>query len=425
MSSINQYRQFRQFVPLAPPAACTLVLLAWLPSNIAILLVAILTLAVGVAAYHLNNYLLVTLAGALLFRIGLIVTDSTLRFLPTVPISAGHNQRAIDLATAWTNGQFFDILGDVTMMRVVMAHLLGPFYVVLGHSPVAGRLGIALVSLFVGYLVFKLARHVTDWRTSVLAASVVLFWPTIVYRSVVIQREVVLVVAMLTFLWAAVQWLDSVTLSTVAIALLATAATFTLRKENLVLIVAMVGFVSLVKTRDKPYYLAGLALLAVPFLAFFALNFETFTGHGTTLSPAALESFAYGRAHGDAVYLLGLQYETWLDVILYAPTKVLYFLYTPFPWHIQSITELFVGMSALALFVATLFVRRGIALLQDRPYYLGLLLSYFLTGVVTYSIIEMNYGAAVRRRIQFIPILLLLAVIGLSNVELDVRWPQR
>ncbi|KPN29440.1 putative membrane protein [Halolamina pelagica] len=308
-------------------------------------------------------------------------------------------------------------------MRVVMAHLLAPFYVVLGHSSVAGRIGIAFVSLFVGYLVFELARHVADYRTSVLAASIVLFWPTIVYRSVVIQREIVLVVVMLTFLWAAVQWLDSVTLRTVTIALLATAATFALRKENLVLIVAMVGFVSLGKSRDKPYYLAGLTLFSVPFLAFFALNFETFTGHGSTLSPAALESFAYGRAHGDAVYLMGLHYDTWLDVILYAPMKVLYFLYTPFPWHIQSITELFVGMSALALLAATFFVRRGIAILHDKPYYLGLLLSYFLTGVVTYSIIEMNYGAAVRRRIQFIPILLLLAVVGLSNVEFDVRWP--
>jgi dolichyl-diphosphooligosaccharide--protein glycosyltransferase len=57
--------------------------------------------------------------------------------------------------------------------------------------------------------------------------------------------------------------------------------------------------------------------------------------------------------------------------------------------------------------------------------YLWLLLSYFLTGVVTYSIIEMDYVAAVRRRIQFIPILLFLAVVGLSNVEFDVRWPTR
>jgi len=425
MSSVHRTREFRQFAPLAVPVVCTLALLVLLPVEIAVLFVAVLTATVGITACQFGNYLLTALSGAFLFRIVFVVVDSVGGFLPTVPISTGHNRRAIDLATAWSNGHLVGVLGDASTMRVVMAHLLAPFYVVLGHSTVAGRIGIAFVSLFVGYLVFKIARHVAGRQTSVLAAAVVLFWPTIVYRSVVIQREVVLVVAMLTFLWAAVQWLDSVTLPTVAIALFATAFTFALRKENLLLIAAIVGFVSLVKTRDKPYYLAGLALLAVPFLAFFALNFETFTGHGTTLSPAALDSFAYGRAHGDAVYLLGLHYQTWLDVVLYAPMKVLYFLYTPFPWQIGGITELFVGLSALALLAATLFVRRGIAMLQDRPYYLGLLLSYFLTGVITYSIIEMNYGAAVRRRIQFIPILLLFAVVGLSNVELEVHWPQR
>ncbi|MCF2206136.1 hypothetical protein KI372_01660 [Halobacterium salinarum] len=424
MSKTQQNQYFRRFAPLAAPVVCTLILLVVLPADIAVSLVAIFTAAVGVTAYRLNNYLLAVFSGAFLFRVGFVVVNSIIGFLPTVPISTDHNQRAIDLATALSNGQFFGTLGDVTTMRVVMAHLLAPFYVVLGHSPVAGRVGIAFVSLFIGYLVFKLARCVVDRQTSVLAATVVLFWPTIVYRSVVIQREVVIVIAMLTFLWAAVQWLNTVTLRTVLIALLATATTFTLRKENLVLIAAMVGFVSLVKARDKPYYLVGLALLAVPFLALFALNFEAFTGHGTTLSPAALESFAYGRAHGDAVYLLGLQYETWLDVLLYAPMKVLYFLYTPFPWQIKGITELLVGMSAIALFAATLFVRRGVTMLRDRPDYLGLLLTYFLTGVVTYSIIEMNYGAAVRRRIQFIPLLLLLAVIGLSTIDIDVRWRQ-
>jgi len=338
---------------------------------------------------------------------------------------SGHNQRAIDLATAWPNGQFTGVVGDVTLMRVLVAHLLAPFYVVLGHSPVSGRIAIAFFSLFIGYFVFRLARHVTDRKTAALAAAVVLFWPTIFYRSVVIQREVLIVIALLAFLWAAVQWLDAVTLPTVVVALLATTSIFVLREENLFLIAAMVGFVSLVKSRDRPYYLAGLALFAVPFVAYFALNFAQFTGHGTTLSPAALDAFAYGRAHGDATYLLGLHYDTWLDVALYAPMKILYFLYTPFPWHIQSLTELFVGASALSLLVATVLARRGIATLQDEPYYLGLLLSYLLTGIITYSIIEMNYGAAVRRRIQFVPILLLLTVIGLSNVEFDLRWRAR
>jgi hypothetical protein len=399
---------------------CTVGILVFLPTTIAVVLLGVLTVGFVVTAYRLKNYFLTGISGAFLFRIGFIIIDSAAGILPTPPIAPGHNQRAINLAISWSNGQIFEHLGGILSMRVLVAHLLAPFYVVLGYAPIAGRVGIAFISLFIGYLIFRIARHVTDRRTSVLAAAIVLFWPTIVYRSVVIQREIVMVVALLAVVWVAIQWLDSVTPVTVAIALFATASIFALRKENLLLVAVIVGFVSLVKSRDRPYYIAGVALLATPFFVYFVLNFGQFTGFGTALSPAAIDAFAYGRAHGDAVYLIGLHYETWLDIALYAPIKVLYFLFTPFPWHIQGLTELIVGGSALALIAATLCMRRGIARLWDSPYYLGLLLSYLVTGVLAYSIIEMNYGAAVRRRISFIPIILLLTVIGLSKVRIKV-----
>lgn len=422
MSLIQRHYSIRRSTPLAIAVACTLVILAFLPTVVTVLFLAAFMTGIFIITYRLQNYLLAILSGAFLFRLVFIIGDSIVGVLPSVPISSGHNQRAIEVATAWLNGQLFVSLGNVTPMRVLMAHLLAPFYVVIGQSPIAGRIAIALLSLCVGYLVFQIAHHVTDRRTSILAAAATLFWPTIVYRSVVIQREIIITIVLLTVLWVAVQWLDSITLPTVGVVLLAAIVMFILRKENLLLIAAMVGCVTLIKSRDKPYYIAGLALVGASFFTYFSLNFERFTGYGTTLSPAALDSFAYGRAHGDAVYLVGLHYETWLDVILYAPIKVVYFLYTPLPWHIQGPTELFVGMSALALVVATVYARRGFAILQEKPYYLGLLCSYLLTGIVTYSIIEMNYGAAVRRRIQFIPILLLLAAVGLSKVELEVRW---
>jgi len=421
----SAHHRFERRAPLVVPAVSVIAVLILVPAEIGVFLVAALTAAVSILAYRLNNYLLAALSTAFLVRLGIVIADHTAGILPIPPIAPNHNQRAIELAAAWSNGQFFGVIGDSLSMRVLIAHVLAPFYVVLGDSPLAGRIGIAFVTLFVGYFVFLLARHVLDRRMSVFAAALVLFWPTIVYRSVVIQREIVIVVALLALLWAAIQWLDFLTLATVAVAVLATVTIFTLRKENLFLVAVIVGCTSLVKSRDRPYYLVGFALFAVPFLVFFALNFEQFTGHGTTLSPAALDSFAYGRAHGDAAYLIGLHYETWIDVILYAPIKVLYFLYTPFPWHIRGITELIVGLSAIGLFVTTVFARRGIGMLRDKPYYLVVLLSYLVTGVVTYAIIEMNYGAATRRRIQFVPVLLLLVVIGLSNVKLDVRWKSK
>lgn len=302
-------------------------------------------------------------------------------------------------------------------MRALMAHVLAPFYVILGHSPVAGRVGIAFISLFIGYLSFRLARHVTDRRTSVLVASVVLFWPTIVYRSIVIQREIVIVVAMLATLWAAVQWLEAITLPSVVTAIAASMTVFTLRKENLVLITAVFGVLFLIKSRDRPYYLIGATLLCIPIFVYFVLNFGSFTGFGTSLTPAALDAFAYGRAHGDTVYLVGLHYRSWLDIILYAPLKIVYFLFTPFLWQVRNVTELFVSMSAIALFAVTVISRRGIALLKEDRDYVLLLLTYASVGITTYAIVEMNYGASVRRRIQFVPILILLAVIGLSTVK--------
>lgn len=420
--SVRLLPQTPFIVAVLGTAAAVFVLL---PPYLTLLVITILTAGIAILASRLKNYLLTVFSVAFLARIALIAVDRTVGILPTPPIASGHNQRAIDLAIAWSNGQIFGPVTEIFTMRGLMAHILAPFYVVIGHTPITGRIAIAFISLFVGYLIFRLARGVTNRRTALIAGTVVLFWPTILARSIVIQREIVMVVVLLGFLWASVQWLDTITLPTVAIGIFAILATFTLRKENLLLIAVMVGFVGLVKSRDRPYYLAGAVLISIPFLAYFVLNFGQFTGFGTTLSPETLDAFAYGRAHGDAAYLVGLHYNTWLDIMLYAPIKVIYFLYSPLPWQIRGVTELLVGGSAILLLIATMGVRRGIGILQDKPYYMGLLLSYLLTGVITYSIIEMNYGAAVRRRIQFIPILLLLTVIGLSNVEVEVRWPTR
>ncbi len=358
---------------------------------------------------------------ALLFRVGIILADTVHPILPSPPISGDHNRYAIEVASAWSSAQFVGLQLETGLMRVFVAHALAPFYLPFGPSEFSGRIGIAVISTIIGLFTYKIANEAVDRRISLLATSLVLFWPTVVYRSVVIQREVIIVVALLAFLWATVQWLDAVTLLSVAVAFCATATIFVLREENFFLLAVMVGFVTLVKSYNRPYYFAGFALLATPFVAYFVFNFAKFTGYGTTLSPAALNSFAYGRAHGDAAYLLGLHYDSWLDVVLYMPMKVLYFLYTPFPWHIRGMTEALVGASALVLLAVTMGVRRGIGMLRDEPHYLGLLLTYLVTGVVAYSIIEMNYGAAVRRRIQFIPILILLAVIGISNVRVKIQ----
>lgn len=421
MSNVPQCSYADRVTYWAVIAILLLAVLTLLPPDMTIVFVTALTIGIGAAAYYLGNYLLAVLAIAFLFRIAVVLANGHFQILPVPPIAPFHSQRGTELAAAWSHGQFLHPPFSQDLMRMLLAYLIAPFYVFFGETPVAGRLGIAFISLFVGYFVYRLATPIVPRRTAILASAFVLFWPTIVYRSVVIQREIVGVVALLAFLWAAVQWLDRISLLSVVVAIAASGTVFVFRKENLVLITAVLGMLFLIKSRDRPYYLAGVTFFSVPFFVYFVLNFGQFTGFGTTLTPAALDAFAYGRAHGDAAYLVGLHYRSWFDVVLYTPLKIVYFLYTPFPWYVRSVTELVVGASATALFIATILSRRGIVLLKEHRGYLFVLLTYLSVGITAYAVVEMNYGAAVRRRIQFIPILILFAVVGISNIRLRIK----
>jgi predicted membrane-bound mannosyltransferase len=389
------------------------------------LVLGVLAVLVGIRSYRQGNHLASVLSTALLLRIAIITADSLLNFLPGPPIAEQHNYRAGALALAWTDGQFVNVLGDVGAMRVLVAHVLAPFYLVLGHSPISGRLGVALISLSAGYLVFRITEHIAGQRTSLQAAAIVLFWPTLIYRSVVVQREILVVVTLLAFVLMTLRWVDEVTPLTVSVSLVSIATVWVLRKENLLIIGAMIGAFTLIKRRDGSRYLIGFSLFALPLVLYFFLNFGQFTGYGSALTPDTLDSYAHGRAHGDAAYLTSLHYDSWIDVVLYAPVKVVYFLYTPFPWQVQDTASSLAGVSAFALLAVTMAVRRGIAKLQRSPQHLALLLTYLVVGVVGYSLVEMNYGAAVRRRILFVPILLILATIGLSNIRVRVRHQEQ
>ncbi|WP_440992278.1 hypothetical protein [Haloarchaeobius baliensis] len=413
-----------QTIQLTGLAAILLAVLFVLPPTFAVLFVGVVVLFIGVLAYRLKNYLVTVFAAALLFRLSVIVGDTIVGVLPTPPIVTGHHERAGALAAAWTTGDLFSAITSITAMRTFVAHLLAPFYVILGDAMLVGRFAIAVFSLAVGYLIFILAQRAVSRRVATTAAATVLFWPTFVYRSVVIQREVLAAIVLLSFLWATVQWLDSFSKQSVLVAGLAVPIMAILREENLVLVAALLGTLFLIRARHRPQYIAVSALATIPFLVFFALNFHSFTGYGRTLSPSAIDAFAQSRARGSSAYLTDLHYETWLDIVLYAPLKVVYFLYTPFPWQASGVTETVVGVSAFGLLAMTVLARRGIGTLSDDPAFLTLLLTYLVLGVLTYSIVEMNYGAAVRRRIQFVPILLLLGVIGASRLGVNIRLPE-
>jgi 4-amino-4-deoxy-L-arabinose transferase-like glycosyltransferase len=314
------------------------------------------------------------------------------------------------------------ILGSIGNKKDLFAGIISPFYVIIGPSEMAGRIGVAMIGLLVGYYIFAFVKEFVNYNTALLSAGIVLFWPTIFFRSVVIQREVILTMALMGYLWIAKQSIDNSSLKNILTGILFAYIVYVLRPENVLLLAIVASVAAILKFREKTGYMIFLSFLIAPIIIYILLNFGSFTGYGTVISPEAIDAFAHGRDHGKAAYLTWLHYESWLDILIYAPLKIIYFLFTPFPWHVRDPAEAIVGISAIALICITVLSRRGIALIMnDHKKDLLILLSYTIVGITAYAIVEMNYGAAVRRRIQFIPIIILLAVVGFSRLRIKIR----
>lgn len=373
----------------------------------------------GLHQYRAGNYLAVVLITAVLFRITIIIINSQLYVFKQPPISNNHSKNAAMLVNLWSQGQFFQIPTFRTRMYAFIAYVLAPFYVLFGSWQVAGELATALFGTLIGYIAYKLAMEITTYRNAVFAAGIVAFWPSIVYRSVVIQREVIITVAMLTMLWIALRWTERVCIRDFAILLLIATVIFITRKENFAIIAVTLAVALLFRFRQAPKYLAVVALVSVPFLAYFALNFGVFTGYGTSITPQAIDAYAHNRAFGDLAYLVNLHYNSWFDILLYLPLKVVYYLFSPMPWQVNSIADLLAGISGWAMAVAVLLAIPGFFWVQGDIEKRLTMVAYAVSGIVPYAIIEMNAGAAFRRRIQFIPIILIFAAVAIS-----VLWNQ-
>lgn len=424
MTDVPRRRRVGQLTTTVVAVSVALLSLAALPPLASAFAVLGATTLFGVAAYRLQNHLLAVLSAAFVVRLALAVTDTVFGVLPTPGIVRIRNEDAIQLLTQWSRGEF-PLFAPFLSRNELISHLLAPFYLFFGRTPLSGRIAIAFFSIVCGYLVFRLGTHLANRRTAVAATGVVLFWPTVLVRSVLVQREILILAASLLFLLAVLELSRELTLPWLVALLVGTHGTFLLRRENLLIVGAVVGAVGLMKSRDRPVLLGAIGVLSTGFLTFFALNLELFIGPFRSFSPDVISKFAHERARGSAAYLVELHYETWLDIVLYAPVKLLYYLYTPFPWQISSVVELVVGITALCLLAATVAAKWGTVQLREKPEIVTALLTYFFTGVLSYSIIEMNYGAAIRRRILFVPILLLLAVVGLSRIDVEIRLPTR
>lgn len=154
--------------------------------------------------------------------------------------------------------------------------------------------------------------------------------------------------------------------------------------------------------------LAALLLAAMPLL----FAFSTINLHKLFVDIKAEMEW---RAAGGAVYLKEMTYHSWFDIIRYLPLRFVHFTFGPFlgtarsPWLLLASLEGTVTLLFFALSLVRAARSRGMANFGMEAF----LLFYCVLGLAAGAVVDSNYGTAIRHRLPYVAVLLIMAFASL------------
>lgn len=289
---------------------------------------------------------------------------------------------------------------------------LSPFWFLPGPSRVYARLFNAGLGAYAAYNIYVIATTLDSRRAGLIAATPLIVYPSFLAMHSTVLREAV-VLAGLTVV--ARLYLVPNRLSRPAIHVLAVVVmvpVVILRSDNLpvYLVVGLVAVtVSMVPWRSIPRAILVAALAVFP--AGVAVGYPRI--HSVVDRLVYLRGL---RASGRTVYLGDVFPETVPAAIAFGWIGAAYFLFTPFPWMVETPLDLLVSLEGLTNIVFTIAAVEGSRVLWKRsPAATAALVGGIVLGVFLYGLGTANVGTAVRHRQMVLWAIFLLGGIGIAN----------
>jgi hypothetical protein len=360
---------------------------------------------------------------------------------------------------------YFDMLGQRVAQSFIdgshplaeygIAHrysgFIGFFYAVFGYGLLIPQMINVVLGVVTVWAVSELARELSgNDRVGYAAAFVAALFPTMNLYSAILLREYIMIapvaVSLVFFIW----WLkrgrnrdaySAIILSFIAplfhMGMMFLPAAYTVflmfyhPKERrfrcmpniritMVLIVALLLFLPTAPSKDQ-------GDMAGPNTKLGAAHTITVTNPNSTATMQPLvEPSSVGTVNehldaytnrGRAVYLANVRPESKFDVVIQTPIRVIYFLFTPAPWQVDTAQDLFGAFDALLYVILIGFGLWGLWVLgRTRPTIAISLLVIACFFLITFSWGVSNYGAAIRHREKLVFLFIAIGMIGIMNV---------
>lgn len=352
---------------------------------------------------------------AFLVRSALAVFSS---FVPITPSlytldAEGYDQLGRLVAEAMASGVPLSPALFTSVNVEAYAMLCGAVYYLLGHS----LLSMKIINCFAGalmiYNVFRSARALIGSRPALLAAGILTFFPSLVFWSSQNFRDALVFYGISEIVYASIRWAEIGARRWLFRILLAIALTGLLRSSVAAIALAALVLVFIHRAfRDLAPWrrvLAYGAMTAAVVIGFYL--FRDSALFPQNLSPPALSTARTRLAAHGATNFPTVYYESWMDVLIYAPYVTAYYLLAPFPWHMANSVQ---ALAALENLLFILFLGLGAAgavRLWGAQRHRLLFMLLFMAGLsLAAGIVEGNIGTGYRHKMHIIPYVVILAV---------------
>lgn len=386
---------------------------------------------------HRHRHLRVVLFGALFFRVLLVVVDHL--GLLVLPGSGADGAVFMNRALAWAELPWTNLLPLFDPTQAHAYSWIGAALMkILGAHPLVFRSLNLVAGIWVVILVALLAEQLWGKRAAKVSASIAAFYPFAAFNSAVTLREEFSILFFLVGLYFFIKWARVGAGAGIVIAFLGfwlatvmhpgwSSAFIGVGAYAASIFLRVIGqFIRSKRAKRRDLRAAGsnLIVIAVAVVSV-VLSGGVELGKGISvgtqdadlseLIEARFERDPAGGSAYPAFVATGDPYsQPWL-----IPSRIIYFVFSPFPWDIRSPIHLIGFLSSGLYLLLCWHIYNSFPKLRERPECVAMLFMLFAL-VFVFAIGTTNIGTAIRHRTKLLVLFVLLAGPELGRRGL---WP--
>lgn len=265
------------------------------------------------------------------------------------------------------------------------------------------------------YNVARLGEYLHSPKAGALAAMPMTFYPSYVAMHTAIIREAAILFGITTTAVLLMKTVRSRPVPAVVGAAASMSLVALLRPENGILLgVVVIGGVIMYLLPIRESVLAGVSVLGI-------LGAVASIPYLGPIRDWYLRMRA-DRFEGRTTYLGSIPFETSTDVLFSGLLAAAYFLFTPFPWMIETPADLLIAVESAISIAFFVFALYGTVIAFRRfPVAISVLVLGVVLGTILYGLGTVNVGTATRHRQSFFWVIFLLGSIGAMDLVAEFK----